>query len=158
MSRLGKMMFVVGLAVSPSLLAQGAEDAAPVEIHIDQHCHIVTVDPSAPPDAAHKSTGLRFSRDNFVCHLESKHVSQQEADEPDGSGGSVRKLVTIREQEYVLHDAENVPVTFVVAHHLAAGWSVDSDPQPTEMQGHTAIFRVNAVPGQTVRLHVGIRR
>ena len=158
MNRLGKMMVVVGLAVSPSLLAQGAGDVAPVEIHIDQHCHIVTVDPSAPPDVAHKSTGLRFSKDDFVCHLESKHVSQQEADEPDGSGGTVRKMVTIREQEYVLHDAENVPVTFVVAHHLASGWSVDSEPQPTEMQGHTAIFRVNAVPGQTVRLHVGIRK
>ena len=155
MGRLGKTMFVLTVAVSASLWAQGA---APVEIHVDQHCHIVAADPSAPPNAAHKTTGgLVFRSSRGACTFESQHISQQWADEPDGNGGMQRRLVTIREQEYLLHDVLNVPVTFVVAEYLADGWSVDSDPQPDAMEGHTAIFRVNAVPGQTVRLHVGLR-
>jgi hypothetical protein len=35
---------------------------------------------------------------------------------------------------------------------------VDSDPQPAEMEGSTAVFRVYAEPGEIVRLHVGVRR
>jgi hypothetical protein len=50
------------------------------------------------------------------------------------------------------------PVVFVVLEEVPKGWRVDSDPQPTEMQGDIAIFHVDAEPGKIVRLHVGVRK
>jgi hypothetical protein len=48
-------------------------------------------------------------------------------------------------------------VAFVVNQPLPKGWRIDSDPQPIDLQGSTATFRVIAEPGQIVRLHVGER-
>jgi hypothetical protein len=70
----------------------------------------------------------------------------------------LRREVEVDEQEYVLQNVTMKPVAFVVEQPVAKGWTVDSDPQPTEMQGATAIFRVHAEPGEIVRLHVGVRR
>ena len=50
------------------------------------------------------------------------------------------------------------PAIFAVLVEVPKGWSVDSDPQPTEIEGDVAIFRVHAEVGETVRLHVGVRR
>jgi len=41
---------------------------------------------------------------------------------------------------------------------LSKNWTVDSDPQPSSTDGSTAVFRLNADPGQRVRLHVGMHR
>jgi hypothetical protein len=49
------------------------------------------------------------------------------------------------------------PNTFVAEQFVPQGWVVDSDPQPTEIAGTTASFRVYAQPGEIVRLHLGLR-
>lgn len=53
---------------------------------------------------------------------------------------------------YLLQNVTAEPVIFVVEQLVSEGWQVDSDPQPTEMVGATALFRVHAQPGETVRL------
>lgn len=50
------------------------------------------------------------------------------------------------------------PAVFIVRHGVPKNWKVDSDPKPSSMDGSTAVFRVNAEPGQRVRLHVGMDR
>jgi hypothetical protein len=95
--------------------------------------------------------------DPVICHLEYVHTSKHLEDTVK-DGMTRNSVVTISEQEYLLQNVTAEPVIFVVEQHVAEGWQVDSDPQPTEMVGSTALFRVNAEPGQIVRLHVGERR
>ena len=54
-----------------------------------------------------------------------------------------------------LQNITSEPVTFVVEHVLPDDWKVDSDPQPVKIVDNKAFFRVNAEPGQIVRMHVG---
>jgi hypothetical protein len=68
-----------------------------------------------------------------------------------------RNWVSITEQEYLLQNVTTAPVAFVVEQFVPQGWRVDSDPQPTQIVGPTALFRVYAQPGEIVRLHVGLR-
>lgn len=110
------------------------------EIHVDQSCHILpdlTIDPA-------------------ICHLESVLTSEH-PEETIRDGVTSDTTVYIREQEYLLGNVTAKPVVFVVEQPVPEGWTIDSDPKPAETRGTTAIFRVNADPGQVVRLHVGMR-
>jgi hypothetical protein len=111
------------------------------EIHVDQNCRIVQ--------------GSSLQTDPEICHLESVHTSNHI--EETINDGAQRNFVQISEQDYLLQDVTTEPVTFVVEHFVPKEWQIDSDPQPTLMNGSTAVFRVNAQPGQIVRLHVGMR-
>lgn len=126
--------------------------SAPLPIHIDQNCEIL-------PDRA-DSNGRkkpRPYRDSYICQLES--VNSSEHWEESISGHELlRTFVRITEHTFVLHDVADKQVMFVVQQTVPKGWFVDSDPQPLAVVENTAYFHVYVQPGQTVRLHVGMRR
>jgi len=96
-------------------------------------------------------------RDDAICHLESV-LSSHHIEEKISDGGRSRFSVQVAEQEYVVQNPTDKPAVFIVRHDVPENWTVDSDPQPTQMDGSTALFRLNAAPGQRVRLHVGMHR
>ncbi len=65
--------------------------------------------------------------------------------------------VDISEVEYDVRNAAPEPRTVIVEHPVRAGWTLDSDPKPTETTPTTYRFRVEAKPGETVRLRIGER-
>jgi hypothetical protein len=132
--------------MASSASAPAMSTVAAKEIHVDQSCHVLQ-------DQVNGVTGLSLGSDGAVCHLESVHTSQHMQETT--AGGTKRSSVTVAEQEYLLQNVTAEPVTFVVEQQVPKGWKVDSDPQPTEMVGTVALFRVNVEPGQIVRLHVG---
>ena len=146
------LLSTVLIAATTTLFAQQASptsaDPTTFEIQIDQYCRVLT---PSKPTVAHPNPQPRFRYNNVVCHIESRHISDRWEQGPNGKEVYAR----IAEREYVLQDVTGQPVTFVITHTLPKGWHVDSDPQPTEVNGTTAIFRVVAQPGQVVRLHVG---
>ena len=125
-------------------VASTVPGAALKEIHVDQKCQIL------------EGHGGSLRMDPVICHLESVHFSSH-VEETVKDGVTRSSLVTISEQEYLLQNVTVEPVIFVVEQLVPKGWEVNSDPQPTEIIGSTALFRVNAEPGQIVRLHVGER-
>jgi hypothetical protein len=131
---------------APSAMAPAFSSAALKEVHVDQSCHVLQ-------DQIHGVTGLSLRTDGAICHLESVHTSTHV--EESLEGGMKRRLVTVSEQEYLLQNVTAEPVTFVVEQAVAKDWHIDSDPQPAEMMGSKALFRVEAQAGQIVRLHVG---
>jgi hypothetical protein len=149
--------------------AGGAADTGAVagvrEIHVDQDCVIlqdavdgvrgVTVPGTEPVAGGAAAGGAAVGQtDSAVCHLESQLTSNHVKGEVV-HGAVQRSVVVVKEQEYLLQDEFAQPVVFVVEQAVPEGWVVDSDPQPTKVVGHTALFRVPAQPGQIVRLHVG---
>jgi hypothetical protein len=141
--------------MAPATMA-AAFGAGLKEIHVDQSCHILqdTVD-GVRGERVPGAEGTPGGQvDSAVCHLEgvfrSSHVKETVV-----GGVAQRSVVVVAEQEYLLQDVLQEPVAFVVEQEVAEGWKVDSDPQPTERVGGTAVFRVVAQPGQMVRLHVG---
>ncbi|HEX3470372.1 MAG TPA: hypothetical protein VHT28_04230 [Silvibacterium sp.] len=141
---------VVALASASAISAQQAPSLPSSEIHVDEHCRVLTV------------TSPQFSISDLrpdapVCKVDyQNHSSHWEQNIVDGTPQSSH--VTIHEREYLLHNPAGEPVTFVVDQSLPEGWQIDSDPQPTEITDGTATFRVVAQPGQTVRLHIGKRK
>lgn len=141
--------------MAPETMA-AASGAGLKEIHVDQSCHIL----QDPVDGVRGVSvpGVEVTPggqvDNAVCHLESVFRSSHVKETVVG-GVAQRSVVVVAEQEYLLQDVLQEPVVFVVEQEVAEGWKVDSDPQPTERVGRTAVFRVVAQPGQIVRLHVG---
>jgi hypothetical protein len=128
-----------------------APDVA-MEIHIDESCRIV-------PNSAFALSASKTKpfRDSAICSLEA--ISNSEHDEERVSGNRLlRWHVLIDEQTFVLQNPADAHVVFVVERPVPKGWVVDSDPQPNRYVGSTAVFPVHAQPGETVRLHVGIRR
>jgi hypothetical protein len=154
-------VLVAGLA----LQAAAQRPAYPIvqEIHVDQSCRlIVALAQPVTPDKPDKDSGsnspkrTRLKKDPVICHLE--NVNSSEHREEAIVGNELRRnRVEIEEQEFVLQNIASDPVIFVVEQPVAKGWEVDSDPQPTEMVGTTALFRVHAAPGEIVHLHVGER-
>lgn len=132
--------------MASSASAPAISTVAAKEIHVDQSCRVLH-------DQVNGVTGLSLGSNGAICHLESvltsKHWNDTTGDE------TKRSFVTVAEQEYLLQNVTAEPVTFVVEQQVPKGWKVDSDPQPTEMVGTMALFRVSAEPGQIVRLHVG---
>lgn len=120
------------------------------EIHVDQTCNILPDESDALSDL----TEADLRNDHAICHLESVHISHH-VGETLRDGVMQRNKVTVREQEYLLQNVTSAPVTFVVEHDLPDDWKIDSDPQPVKIVDNKAFFRVNADPGQIVRLHVG---
>jgi len=125
----------------------------PLEIHVDDRCRILP-DPAQPLPAKQKKP--RPLSDPIICHLEGVHTSSH-GEEAMVGNLLQRSLVTISEQEYVLQNISPDPVVFVAEQPIQKDWQVDSDPPPQEIVGSTAMFHVNAAPGEIVRLHVGLR-
>jgi hypothetical protein len=96
-------------------------------------------------------------RDDAICHLESV-LSSHHIEEKITDGERSPFFVRVGEQEYVVQNPTDKPAVFIVRHDVPKNWTVDSDPQPSSTDGSTAVFRVNAEPGQRVRLHVGMHR
>ena len=96
-------------------------------------------------------------RADAICHLESV-LSSHHIEEKITDGQRSRFSVRVAEQEYVVQNPTDKPAVFVVRHDVPGSWIVDSDPQPTSIDGSTAVFRLIAEPGQRVRLHVGMHR
>jgi hypothetical protein len=131
--------------VASNSIAPNVASAVLKEIHVDQKCQIL------------EGHGGSLRMDPVICHLESVHTTRH-LEEIAKDGVTRGNVVTISEQEYLLQNVMAEPVIFVVEQLVPREWEVDSDPQPTEMIGSTALFRVNARPGEIVRLPVGERR
>ena len=142
-------LFLLVFAAQSSTAQAGQAPQERVAIVVDQSCRIL-------PDSDPAVLGDHNDafRDPVVCHLESVLASRH-IEERISSGD--RSLVRIREHEFILQNVTDSPAVFVVRQAVPEGWSVDSDPQPTTVDGETAVFRVDAEPGQIVRLHVGLR-
>lgn len=126
------------------------------KIWVNQSCEIF-------PGLQFPMTGKKIPQgelDSAVCHLESVLQSGHREEEAVGSELE-RRNVEVREREYVLGNITLKPVVFAILEDIPEGWRVDSDPQPARtIPGKgvdLAIFEVHAEPGETVRLHVGMR-
>jgi len=63
----------------------------------------------------------------------------------------------VSEVEYLVHNAASDARTVVVEQPARTGWTIDSDPKPVETTATANRFRVEVLPNQTVRLHIGER-
>ena len=91
--------------------------------------------------------------DPVVCHLESKLTSNH-VQSTLVNGTVQHSVVVVQQQQYLLQNPIAQPVVFVVEHSVPDGWTIDSVPQPTAMEGKIAIFKLVVQPGQTERLQV----
>jgi hypothetical protein len=123
-----------------------------LQIAVDRSCMIL-------PDSDPSVMGDHYDafRDGAICHLESV-FSSHHVEEKIEDGERSRFLVHVAEQEYLMQNVTDKPVVFVVRHNVPENWTVDSEPKPVSVEDGTAVFQVNAEPGQRVRLHVGMRR
>lgn len=152
-----KALLALSLALAATLLAlpaaqaQDQDQAPPLQIVVDKSCLI-------QPESDPAVLGDHYDafRDDAICHLESVLTSHH-VDEKIVDGERSRFFVRVAEQEYLLENVTDKPAVFIVRHNVPENWIVDSDPQPSSMDGSTAVFQVNAEPGQRVRLHVGMR-
>jgi hypothetical protein len=129
-----------------------AKQATPLSIVVDKSC---LIEPESDPLVL--GDHVDAFRDDAICHLESV-LSSQHIEEKITDGQRSHFTVSVAEQEYVVQNPTDKPVVFIVHHEVPKNWIVDSDPQPCCMDGSTAVFRLNAEPGQRVRLHVGMHR
>jgi hypothetical protein len=144
-------VLILALAARSSGVAAAQTPQEPASIIVDQNC---SIQPESTP--AVLGDHNEAFRDPAVCHLVSVLASHHVEERIVGTDRD-RSLVQIREREFILQNVTTDPAVFVVRQDVPENWSVDSDPQPTSMDGSTAIFRVYAEPGQIVRLHVGLR-
>jgi hypothetical protein len=143
--------FVFGRpSASSQSSASNQPPAALKEIHVERSCKILQEESSALSDR----TEAELQNDHAICHLESVLTSHH-IEESLRDGVMLRIKVKVAEQEYLLQNVTAEPVTFVVEHALPDDWKIDSDPSPVKVVDNKAFFRVNAEPGQIVRLHVG---
>jgi hypothetical protein len=144
------------LALAAMLLAapagQTQDQTVRLSIIVDKSC---LIQPESDPLVL--DDHIDAFRDDAICHLESV-LSSHHIEEKITDGERSRFFVRVAEQEYVVQNPTDKPTVFIVRHHVPENWTVDSDPQPSSMDGSTALFRVNAEPGQRVRLHVGMHR
>jgi hypothetical protein len=124
----------------------------PKPIHVDQNCRILPHTEAAP-----HAKKIRPYYDTTICDLESENDSTH-WDEKIADNQLQRTFVRVSERTFVLQDIANEPMMFIVEYEVPQGWFVDSDPQPWQTVGRTAFFHVYVNPGETVRLHVGVRR
>ena len=150
------MLVALPLALALALLTapagQAQDQPVRLSIIVDKSCLI-------RPESDPLVLGDHFNafHDDAICHLESV-LSSHHVEEKITDLGRSRFFVRVAEREYVVQNPTDKPAVFIVQHYLPQNWTVDSDPQPTSIDGTTALFRVNAEPGQRVRLHVGMRR
>lgn len=145
-------VLILALAAQSNGVAAAQAQPEPITIVVDQNCFI-------QPDSAPAVLGdhTEAFRDSIVCHLESVLASHHVEERTISGNDRDRSLVQIREREFILQNVTADAAVFVVRQDVPENWTVDSDPQPTATDGSTAIFRVQAEPGQIVRLHVGLR-
>ena len=124
----------------------------PPGIIVDKSCRI---EPESDPLVV--GDHVEAFRDDAICHLESV-LSSQHIEEKITNGQRSRFNVRVAEQEYVVQNPTDKPTVFIVHHEVPNSWIVDSDPQPTSINGSMAVFRLVAEPGERVRLHVGMHR
>jgi hypothetical protein len=84
---------------------------------------------------------------------QSNHVDHVTA----SKGVLVLHRAEVREVTYVIHNAPATNRTVVLEHPVQKGYTLDSDPKPEETTATVYRFRVSAAPGETVRLHVGVK-
>jgi hypothetical protein len=151
-----KVLPALPLVLAATLLAaqtgQTQDQAVRLSIVVDKSCLI-----QPESDLAVLGDHNDAFRDDAICYLESV-LSSHHIEEKIADGEPFRFLVRVAEQEYVLQNPTDKPAVFIVRHNVPEDWTVDSDPQPPAFDGSTAVFRVNAEPGQRVRLHVGMHR
>jgi hypothetical protein len=144
------------LSLSSVVLAapagQTEDQGGRLSIVVDKSCRI---QPESDPLVL--GDHIDAFRDDAICHLESVLLSHH-IEEKIRDGERSRFFVRVAEQEYVVQNPTDKPTVFIVRHQVPKNWTVDSDPQTSSMDGSTALFRVNAEPGQRVRLHVGMHR
>ena len=149
-----------GAGQPASAMAPGEGAVAQVrEIHVNQDCVILEdqvdgVRGMSVPGAAAAGSAGGGQMNAGVCHLESQLTSNS-VKGAVVNGAVQRSVVVVKEQKYLLRDEFQEPVVFVVEQAVPEGWTVSSDPQPNEVEGRVALFRVAAQPGQVVSLHVG---
>ena len=136
------------------LLAQQSEAPAVPEVHVDEHCRVLTQDRF---DQSPGYTKPRFRPDDSICHVDASHLSHHWEQNVE-NGVVKRTYVTVLEHEFLLHDFTDKPVRFIVEQPVPKGWRIDSDPPPTSVDNRIAFFTVDALPGQTVRVHIGERK
>lgn len=124
------------------------------EIHIDERCRVFTQD---RPSAGTPYGKPGFHDGSALCHLRSDNHSNH-WEEAVHNGVVSRTRVQIHERNYLLFNPTDVRVAFVLDISLPDGWTIDSDPRPTEVIDHLASFRVYARPGETLKLHIGERK
>lgn len=74
------------------------------------------------------------------------------------SQGVLKEITTeIAEIEYLVKNAAPEARTVIVEHPVRNGWTLDSDPKPSETTPATYRFRVETKGNETVRLHIGER-
>jgi hypothetical protein len=151
-----KTLAALPLALAATLLTAPAghaqDQAVRLSIIVNNSCLI-----QPESDASVLGDHNDAFRDDAICHLESV-LSSHHVEEKIADGERSRFFVRVAEQEYVLQNPTGQPAVFIVRHSVPENWTVDSDPQPSSMDGSTAVFQINAEPGQRVRLHVGMRR
>jgi hypothetical protein len=126
----------------------------PQEINVDQNCRILVQDRS---HATKQYSHPHFSQDGSVCHLESIHRTKIFEENLD-NGVLKRTPFEVREATFVLQNITPDPVIFIVHQPIFHGGHIDSTPQPDSVDNGVAVFRVRAKPGQTIHLHMGMRR
>lgn len=131
-----------------------ATNAAPsaVEIHVDQRCRILPQLATAPSGKKAKPWS-----DWNTCHLE--QVFDTKHREQTVVGTELRRSdVEIFEQQYVLGNQSRQPDLFIIEQPALKGWTIEGDPPPFRVAGGKEYYRAWVQPGETVRLHVGMRR
>jgi hypothetical protein len=125
---------------------------ASVEIHVDQRCRILPTSPALLSGKRAKP----WSNPN-VCHLENVFDTEHRVQTVVGSELR-RSDVEILEQQYVLGNQGQQPEIFIVEQPALKGWTIEGDPPPFRVAGGTEYYRAWVLPGETVRLHVGMRK
>jgi hypothetical protein len=151
-----KVLPSVALTLAATLLAvpagQTQDQPVRLSIVVDKSC---LIQPESDPLIVGDHSDA--FRDDAICHLESV-LSSHHIEEKITDNERSRLFVRVAEQEYVVQNPTDKPAVFTVHHNVPENWALDSDPQPSGMDGSTAVFRLNAEPGQRVRLHVGMHR
>jgi hypothetical protein len=145
------------VAQKPAAAARVPYDGAdsmsgPMPIHVDETCRILpTTDDPLTRKKPHPY------RDAAVCALEGPKESTHWEEKIAGNELD-RSFVEVKERTFIFQGIADGPVMFIVQYDVPKGWFVDSDPQPWQMVGQTAYFHTYVNPGETIRLHVGVRR
>jgi hypothetical protein len=145
------------IAQNPPAAARSPYDGSdslsgPKPIHVDENCRILPGSEGTP----HAKKARPYS-DSAVCSLEG--IAQSTHWEEKIAGSQLQRwFVRVKERTFVLQDIADEPVVFIVRYAIPQDWFVDSNPQPWQTVDRTAYFRAYVKPGETVRLHVGVRR
>jgi hypothetical protein len=141
-----------------SLPAQATAPASAVpapaatEVHVDQRCRIL-------PSTATMPSGkkARARSDWSVCHLENVFDTEHRVQTVVGSELE-RSDVEIFEVQYVLGNDSQQREVFTIEAPAVKGWTIEGDPPPFRVADGKEYYRAWVQPGETVRLHVGMRK